>query len=137
MPRSNYPTFGVPKSLSQGIGKEAKADAVKYRSQLDVFVARTFVPLSIPSPEVLIKDCVIRKAVGWRTDDSLSLTPCWIRRWCCHPAWPLRNAFAGIVPRASIPSVLTTTSPIFDWVDCIAALAFVFALEVKHLEVPM
>ena len=129
MPSSNYPTFGVPKSLSQGIGKEAKADAVELRSKLDVLVARTFEPLSIPSPEVLIKDFVIRKAVGWCTDGSLSLTPCWIRRWCCHPALPLRNALAGIVPWAGIPSVLTTASPIFDWVDCIATLAFVFALQ--------
>ena len=104
---------------------------------MDVLASRTFVPLSIASPEFLIKDLVIRKAVGWRTDDSLSLTPCWIRRWCCHPALPLRNALAGIVPWAGIPSVLTTTSPIFDWVVCVATFAFVFALEVKHLEVPM
>ena len=76
MPRSNYPTFGVPKSLSQGIGKEAKADAIEYWSELVVLASRTFVPLSVPSPEVLIKDFVIRKAVGWCTDGSLSLTPC-------------------------------------------------------------
>ena len=74
-PRSDYPTSCVPKSLSQGIREEAKANAVEYRSKLDVLVARTFVPLSIPSPEVLIKDFVVRKAVGWRMDGSLSLTP--------------------------------------------------------------
>ena len=104
---------------------------------MDVLIASTFVPLSIPSPEVLIKDSVIRKAIGWCTDGSLSLTPCWIRRGCCHAALPLRNALAGIVPWAGIPSVLTTTSPIFDWVVGVAAFAFDFAIEVKHLEIAM